>query len=148
MPSSILRASSIPAVLSFLLLAGGAESYSELTDGDLSSDPAAPTAVTFSAGSNLVTGSVAAPGDIRDFLTFSIGAGQALTAIQLVSSVDGTTGGPPDRGFVALHPGATSAIPGAGTIGCDQPGPVPGRRRSDVRALRGRFGHWCAKASL
>ncbi|MCR9093991.1 MAG: PEP-CTERM sorting domain-containing protein [bacterium] len=102
-------------VLSFA--AGGAQAYTETTDGEFSADPLAPTPVDVAPGSNLFTGSVAAPEDVRDYWTFTIDPGELLTAIQLVSSEDGTTGGAPDRGFIALHPGATAAIPGGSTIG-------------------------------
>ena len=104
-------------VLLALSLAGSAHAYSESIDGELSSDPLLPTAVSVAPGSNLVTGQVTAAGDIRDYWTFSIAPGQSLTAIDVVSLQDGTSGGPANRSFIALHPGATSAFPSGATIG-------------------------------
>ena len=111
------RSRSSLVFLLFLGLAGNGHAYTESIDGEFSGDPLAPTSVDVAPGSNLFTGAVAAPEDVRDYWTFTIDPGELLTAIQLVSSEDGTTGGPPNRGFIALHPGTTAAIPSSGTIG-------------------------------
>ena len=102
--------------LSSLFFVGSAQAlttYDEGVDGDLSSDPAAPTAVAFAVGSNVVTGTTttSAPADTRDYLTFTIAAGQALTSIMLDAYA------PADTTFQALAPGATSFIPSGGTSG-------------------------------
>jgi hypothetical protein len=93
--------------------------YDEAVDGDLSSDPGAPTPLHFSPGKNLVTGRVttSAPADTRDFLTFTIHHGTALTALRLVSYRDLPDGAPGNRGFHAINAGPTSFVPSAATAG-------------------------------
>jgi Ca2+-binding RTX toxin-like protein len=60
--------------------------YNEALNGDLSSNSASPTSLVLSSGSNIVTGSTIGggnpPGD-RDFLTFVVPAGTAVTQIAL-----------------------------------------------------------------
>ncbi|MEO0423652.1 MAG: VPLPA-CTERM sorting domain-containing protein [Pseudomonadota bacterium] len=90
--------------------------WDESVSGDLSSDPDAPTPLSFSVGSNIITGSVSAgEGDTRDFITFTIADGQVLTALLQLEYVDGDTGGPGNRGFHAINEGETSFIPGGDT---------------------------------
>ncbi|MEO0972185.1 MAG: VPLPA-CTERM sorting domain-containing protein [Pseudomonadota bacterium] len=89
-----------------------AVTYDESIDGDLATDPGTPTFIDFDAGSNLVSGSVAAPGDTRDFLTFTLEANERLVSIVLLDYTDLDNGGPGNRGFIALNEGATSGIPG------------------------------------
>ena len=70
--------------------------WNEAVAGDLSSDPLAPTVVGFSSGVNVVSGSLSQPGgDLRDFLTFTLGPDQFLTGLVLDALVAG-------RSFPAL----------------------------------------------
>jgi hypothetical protein len=81
--------------------------FNEAGDGDISGTPASPTqfgnsplSVGYSVGSNVIMGSTVA-GDY-DILSFTVGAGQQLAAINLVSytSLD-------DRAFLAVQSGST-----------------------------------------
>lgn len=92
-------------------------SYDESISGDLSDDPNAPTVLVFGVGSNTVAGEVNLSNDTtsgdRDFITFTIGAGEQLTGLFL------TAQSPNDRGFHAISSGPTSVIPsgpGAGDV--------------------------------
>ncbi|MEM9883410.1 MAG: hypothetical protein AAF800_10870 [Planctomycetota bacterium] len=112
------------------LSATRANRYDETVNGDLSDSGAAPTPVNLALGSNTVSGSVTtAGGDTRDYLTFTIGAGQTLASIDLLEYDDpdqpGTNDG--NRGFYALVEGATSAQPGGGfdNLGGDHLDPEP-----------------------
>jgi hypothetical protein len=91
--------------------------YDEGADGDLSSDPAAPTAVELGLGDNTLTGTVTttAPADTRDYITFEIPHGMQLSALVLVSYRDLPAGTPGNRGFHAINAGATSFVPSAMT---------------------------------
>ncbi len=89
--------------------------HDETTDGDLSGDPEAPTALAFDAGGNIVTGSMGAPDDVRDFITFTVPSTHSLTGLLLLAYEDAATGGPGNRGFHAINLGATSFIPGPET---------------------------------
>lgn len=113
------RRSAVAILLFASLIASPAWAvWNEAVDGDLSNDPLAPTAVDLVSGSNLLEGTVSATGgEIRDYLTFTIEPGEQLLGIDLLRYDDGTTGGPGDIGFIALHPGTTSAIPSGATIG-------------------------------
>ena len=108
-----LRTLALCALLAFPALAVQAVPvYDEGLDGDLSNDANAPTAVAFGVGSNQVIGSVtASSGEVRDYLTFTIGAGQSLTGIIL----DAYT--PFDTTFQALSSGGTSFVPSGSTQG-------------------------------
>lgn len=89
--------------------------WDETVNGDLATDPAAPTPIAFSLGSNTVTGTVQATGDTRDYLTFTIAEGQQLAALLLLSYTDLATGQDGNRGFYAFNVGNTSAVPGGAT---------------------------------
>ncbi len=112
-----MKATKIVWLLAGTLLAAPvtADDYTESIDGDLSDDPAAPTVLALSIGSNTVTGTVQESDNIaggdRDFITFTVPHGQTLTAINL--AIWDTN----DNGFIAINDGATGFIPGAGTIG-------------------------------
>ena len=79
----------IMGVLAIALLASVTSSanaqvvFDDAVDGNASSDGAAPTAVTFSLGSNVINGTVTSPSNVRNFYTFTIGEGQELSAINL-----------------------------------------------------------------
>ncbi len=89
--------------------------WDESVDGDLSTDPANPTPITFDIGTNTITGTVQASSDTRDYITFTIGSGQQLTELLLQEYVDLPGGGPGDRGYYAINSGDTSFIPAGST---------------------------------
>ncbi len=81
--------------------------WDEGVQGDLSSLPGSPTAVSFANGLNTVIASVTEPGaDLRDYMTFTIGPNQLLTAIFLDAF------SPVGASFHAINAGSTSFIPG------------------------------------
>lgn len=109
---------SIAVLLSTLIGSVFADTaWDESTDGDLSTDPNAPTAVSFSLGSNLVSGTMTSSGDTRDYLTFTIPTGQALSKLLQLEYVDVSSGGAGNTGFHAIISGNTSLVPDAGNIG-------------------------------
>lgn len=129
MPKSL---SAIAILLAALLLPSAATAaviWQESVDGDLSGNPATPTQLVLSTGSNIVTGSVQAPNDIRDYVTFTIAADQQLIGLTLLQYQDLDTGGPGNRGYHALNIGATSLIPSGGNsgsfLGGDHLDPLP-----------------------
>lgn len=91
-------------------IAAAAIAWDETVDGELSSDPAAPTAVAFADGVNTVNGAIG-QGDVRDYFTFTIPDGQQLVGVLLQSYVDLDTGGDGDRGWYSVSAGSTSAVP-------------------------------------
>ena len=97
--------------------ASGQVVFDEATDGDLSTDPLAPTGLDLNVGSNIVSGTVTNQGDTRDFFTFEIGAGESLTGIFLLDYTDVDSGGNGDRGFIHIDEGNTSVVPSGGTAG-------------------------------
>ncbi len=95
--------------------------YDESISGDLSGAFGAPTVLNFTGGSNIVIGSVFAAADVRDYLTFTLGPGQSLTALMLVVYDDPTTLPPPpsnandgNTGYHALYAGIPTGVPGGG----------------------------------
>lgn len=89
--------------------------WNELFDGDLSGDPNLPTPIALGIGSNVLTGSMSAPDDIRDYVTFTLPPGQELAALLLLQYEDLDVGGPGNRGYHALNTGSTSFIPDVNT---------------------------------
>jgi hypothetical protein len=85
--------------------------HDESVNGDLSSNAAAPTALAFPVGSSTILGTINGNPLDRDYITFTIGVGQTLTSINLVSF------GPDQLAFSAINAGATSFIPSGATIG-------------------------------
>jgi hypothetical protein len=84
--------------------------HDESVDGDISTNPAAPTAVVFAPGGNTIIGTVSDILDTdRDYITFTIAPGQSLTQMNLLVYT------PDDTGFLALNAGPTSVIPSPGT---------------------------------
>lgn len=102
-----------PALLmSLLAMPVAALDHDEASDGDLSDDAGAPTALAFTAGANNVTGTVFNSGtDDRDFLTFTVPAGASLIDMNLTAYT------PDNLGFLAVNAGTTSFVPSAGTAG-------------------------------
>lgn len=107
----------------------GAVAWDEVADGDISSDPNAPTPVTFAVGSNTVSASVVAPSDVYDYLTFTILPGQTLTQILQMDFVDVDSGFPGNTAFHAIIVGSTSFVPDFDTIdsflGANHMDPLP-----------------------
>ena len=94
------------------LPAGAAVVHNEAVNGDLSTNPAAPTALVFTPGGNTVSGTVrnaGAPADPRDYITFTVPAGQKLLALNLLFY------SPANISFAAFNAGATSFIPDIST---------------------------------
>jgi PEP-CTERM motif len=111
----------IPLVALLLVLAGRTQAaivWSENINGDLSSNPAAPTPVVFQLGSNVINGSIFTGNDTRDYITFTLPAGFELISLRLLVYDDLNTGTPNDgdTGFHAINLGATSFIPDFDTI--------------------------------
>jgi hypothetical protein len=112
----------ILSLAALLILPGPARAaivWSESTNGDLSSNPGAPTALVFQLGSNIINGTVFTGTDTRDYITFTLAPGQNLVSLRLLVYDDLGTGTPNDgnTGFHAINLGATSFIPDATTIG-------------------------------
>lgn len=84
--------------------------WDEGTDGDLSTDPAAPTSVTVAIGTNTVIGSTVGSdqGPDRDVFTFTVPDGSALTQLLLTSFVSDD-----DLAFLALQAGPVITDPGS-----------------------------------
>lgn len=91
--------------------------YDEASQGDLSSNAAAPTVIALDGETLTVSGSVQAgsAGDVRDYFTFTVPSGQNLVAMNLVSYVDGTTGKTGNKGYVMIDEGSTSVVPSFNT---------------------------------
>lgn len=86
--------------------------WNETVNGDLSSNSATPTALSFLNGNNTVIGSLSEPtGDLRDYMTFTIGPNQSMTGLILDSYVAATAG------FQGINTGNTSFIPDTSTAG-------------------------------
>lgn len=78
--------------------------------GDLSSNAAAPTPITIGTGGKII-GAVSNIGGNtdRDYITFTLGAGQILDGLTLTSL------SPDNLAFLAFNAGSTSFIPSAAT---------------------------------
>ena len=112
-----LRSQALAVMTASLVCASAAHAdttYDESIDGDFSGSAGAPTAIVFNTGTNTVIGSAFAGSDTRDFFTFTIPAGNELTALRQVDYSDGAGGGA-NVGYHALDAGPTSVNPGFGT---------------------------------
>ena len=91
--------------------------HDESIQGDISDDPSAPTPITLSPGGNNIIGTMVggAGADVRDYVTFTIPPGSALTAINLVSYDHLTFGGNGNVGYHCIIAGSTSFIPNGGS---------------------------------
>lgn len=86
--------------------------WDESVNGGLSTNPAAPTSITFIAGSNTINGTVGNVGGIqRDYITFTLVAGQKLTGLNLLGYNSS------NLGFAAFNAGSTSHVPSESTNG-------------------------------
>lgn len=88
-------------LLSAATVAGAATIHSETIDGDLSSDPANPTALATSPGVNTIIGSTVFSPIDRDFFKVTIDPGETLAAIVLADYQSS----PPNNGFLAVEAG-------------------------------------------
>jgi hypothetical protein len=95
--------------LALAVPAAAATIWDEGTNGDLSTDPATPTLITFAPGSNTIIGSVSGTPLDRDYITFTIPAGKVLTHLWL------HTWDPDDYGFSAFNAGSTGLVPSGAT---------------------------------
>ncbi|UCG72258.1 MAG: hypothetical protein JSV45_13565 [Chromatiales bacterium] len=93
-------------------MAGATTVWDESVDGDLSTDPNAPTPVQFQAGSNIITGTMGGPGNVGDYITFTFGPGQGLTGLVLLEFASQMGD---ERGFHGINEGPTSFIPSPAT---------------------------------
>jgi hypothetical protein len=91
--------------------ASAAVVWNESINGDLSSSEAAPTAISFGVGSNQILGTVSGSPLDRDYITFTIGAGQTLSHLNLIAF------SPDNLAFSAFNSGSTSFIPSGATNG-------------------------------
>ena len=89
--------------------AGAAVIWDEGSNGDLSSNPAAPSLIALSVGSNELLGTINGNPLDRDYITFTIPAGQVLTHLNLVVFT------PDNPAFTALNAGSTSYVPSGTT---------------------------------
>jgi hypothetical protein len=102
--------------MGFLLIAlavpvNAAVIHNEAVNGDLSTDPNAPTALAFPVGSSTVTGITGnTTGAVdRDYITFTIPAGSTLVGLNLLAL------SPNNIAFTSFNAGATSFVPSAAT---------------------------------
>ncbi len=110
---------SLSYIVGLCVFAGSASAqilWDEGVSGGLSSDPMAPTPVTLSLGSNLLTGTMGTP-DKGDYLALTIPAGWSLNGPLILEYVDIPTGGPGSTGFHAMNADPTSHIPGPAAAG-------------------------------
>jgi hypothetical protein len=101
--------------IGFLLIAlavpvNAALIHDEAVNGDLSTDPGAPTALVFPVGTSTVNGTTGNIGGIdRDYVTFTLAPGQSLIGLNLLA-LD-----PNNIAFCSFNAGATSYVPSATT---------------------------------
>jgi hypothetical protein len=91
------------------------------TNGDLSNVNTSPTPVTVGLGDNLFLGTTGKTGDVidRDYFTFTIAAGQQLTAIMVLPGTTSIAGANLDNplSFIGLEAGSTVTNPAAPVVG-------------------------------
>ena len=88
-----------------------AANHNEGIDGDISSDPNAPTLLILAVGSNTVTGTTDnLTGTVdRDYVTFNVPPGHVLTGLTLISFA------PNNLAFASFNAGNTSFVPSGAT---------------------------------
>jgi hypothetical protein len=100
----VLAAIALLAVLASPVSAGVI--WDESINGNLSTNPAAPTPIVFAPGGNTIIGTVAnINAQTRDYITFTIPDGQTLTSLNLLAF------SPDNIGFSAFNAGSTSVVP-------------------------------------
>jgi hypothetical protein len=112
MQSSQIRRTLAAAILGTLLANPASAAWDEAVDGELSGDPAAPTPIELSNGSNVISGSVSNGGrDTRDYVTFTLDAGQKLVALNQLAYFDiPGPGGPGIVGFTRSTSGRRASF--------------------------------------
>jgi hypothetical protein len=98
-------------VASLAVPASAAIVHDESLHGDLSTNDAAPTPLVFAVGSNDILGTVNGSPLDRDYITFTIPPGFALSHLYLRAF------SPDNIAFSSFNSGATSFIPSGATIG-------------------------------
>jgi hypothetical protein len=111
-----MRAQAILVIGLAATAASADEVWNEFADGDLSTDPNAPTPLVFGLGGNTIVGSVRSPDDTRDYITFEIPDGMGLVSLIQHQWQDLDMGGQGNTGFHAINAGNTSFIPSNDTI--------------------------------
>jgi hypothetical protein len=93
--------------------------YDEAVSGDLSGTRTSPTPISLVLGENKISGSVGAPGGVvdRDYFTFTLSAGQQLTAIQVLTGT--TSVGPRSLSFFGLQSGGQVTVDPAAASATD-----------------------------
>lgn len=79
-PAGVLLCGTLGLIVSG---AASAATLDEAVDGDFSTDGANPTAITLDLGANIIAGTSTSDPQDRDFITFTIGAGQSLDSLVL-----------------------------------------------------------------
>jgi hypothetical protein len=97
----LLAAAAVPA--------SAAVVWDESINGDLATDPATPTPITFAIGTNSIIGTVSGTPLDRDYITFTIAPGTVLAHLNLIAW------DPDDYGFMAFNSGSTGLIPSGAT---------------------------------
>ncbi len=97
----------------FAVPASAAIIHNEAVDGDLATNPAAPTPVVFAVGGNTIIGTTGNPSGTvdRDYITFTIPPGQILLGLTLHALA------PDNIAFASFNAGTTSVVPSGATIG-------------------------------
>jgi hypothetical protein len=86
--------------------------HDESVNGDLGTNPAAPTALAFAVGGNTVLGTVSNVAGIdRDYITFTIAPNHMLTGLNLIALA------PDNIAFASFNAGTTSFVPSVSTAG-------------------------------
>jgi len=99
-------------LIALALPSSAAVVHDEGVSGDLSTNPAAPTALGFAVGGNTIIGTTGYVTAIdRDYITFTIAPGQLLTALNVLVFT------PNNIAFAAFNAGATSYVPSIATAG-------------------------------
>lgn len=87
--------------------------HDESVNGDLATNPAAPTPIAFPVGSSTIIGTTGNTTGIidRDYVTFTLGPGQLLTGLTLLGLA------PDNIAFTSFNAGNVGVIPSGATIG-------------------------------
>ena len=99
------------ALLALLIApAGAAIVHDESVNGDLSTNPAAPTPIAFAQLSNFILGTTGNSGTVdRDYITFTIDSDRILGSLILHGL------SPDNLAFAAFNSGSTSFVPSGST---------------------------------